>query len=288
MTASGGADRRPSRRAAAASAVAARLAAIGENIRGGLVIPVRRPRPTRSRLAPAWRRFAVHGLITAGAIALSMVLIDQPVHELAAGLPQGLVDFFFEITDLGRSVWILVPVGTVIAVIATLASPALDRMSRAVLAMAVTRLGYVFLAVGLPGLMVTIIKRWIGRVRPSAQGPFAYEPFSWRPDYASFPSGHATTAFAALVAIGLLIPRARPALWIYALSIAASRIIVDAHYPSDVIAGAAFGAFGAVWVRDWFARRRLGFVVGPDGGVRAKSGPPLRRINRVAGTLIAS
>jgi membrane-associated phospholipid phosphatase len=287
MTTSGGADRRPARRAGAAGAVAARFAAIAENIRGGLVILVQRRGLTPALLVPAWRRFAIAGLVVAGAIAVSMAFVDQPVHERAAALPQWLVDLFFEITDFGRSAWILVPVGTLIAMIALLASPALDRMSRAVLAMAVTRLGYVFLAVGLPGLIVTIVKRWIGRIRPSAQGPFAYEPFSWRPDYASFPSGHATTAFAVLVAIGFLIPRARPALWVYALLIAASRIIVDAHYPSDVIAGAAFGAFGAVWVRDWFALRRLGFVVGPDGVVHAKRAPPLRRINKVAGALIA-
>ena len=45
---------------------------------------------------------------------------------------------------------------------------------------------------------------------------------------ASFPSGHATTAFAALVAIGVMFPRARPLLWVYALLIAASRIVVSA------------------------------------------------------------
>jgi membrane-associated phospholipid phosphatase len=285
MTASGGADRRPSSRA---GAVATRLAAIVENIGGGLAVLVRRPRPMPAALTPAWRRFAVHGLLTASAVALSMAFLDQPVHELAAGLPQWLIDGFYVITDFGRSGWILVPVGALIGAVALVASPTLDRMSRGALAMAVTRLGYVFLAVGVPGLAVTIVKRLIGRVRPSALGPFAYEPFSWRPDFASFPSGHATTAFAALVAIGFLFPRARPLLWVYALFIAASRIIVGEHYPSDVIAGAAFGAFGAVWVRDWLAVRRLGFVVGHDGVAHAKSGPSLRRLNRVAGALIAS
>jgi undecaprenyl-diphosphatase len=287
MTASGGADLSPLRHA---GAVAARLAAIGENIGGGLSILVGRPRlrQAQGRLMPAWRRFAGRGLIAGGAITLSMVLVDQPAHEFAAKMPQWLADLFFAITDFGNSEWVLVPVGTLIMLIAVLSSPAVDRMSRAVLAMAVTRLGYVFSAVGLTGLIVTIVKRWIGRVRPSGQGPFAYQPFAWRPEYASFPSGHATTAFAALVAIGFLIPRARPALWVYALLIAVSRILVNAHYPSDVIAGAAFGAFGAVWVRDWFALRRLGFFVGSDGVVRAKSSPSFRRIKRVVGLLIAS
>jgi membrane-associated phospholipid phosphatase len=152
----------------------------------------------------------------------------------------------------------------------------------------VVRLGYLFIAVGLPGLVSTVVKRWIGRVRPSDAGPFAYEPFSWRPDYASFPSGHATTAFAALVAFGLIFPRMRPVLWLYALLVAASRVAVSAHYASDVIAGAVFGAFGALLVRDWFAARRLGFFVDPDGAVHKMAGPSRRRIKRVAGALIAS
>jgi membrane-associated phospholipid phosphatase len=285
MTASGGAQRRASR---ASGIVAARAAAIIENIRSGLAIVVRRPRPMPAPLIPAWRRLWVHGLIAAGAVALSMAFVDVPAHDFASGLPPWLVDLFYEITDFGRSEWVLIPVGLLIALIAVLASPALDRMSRAVLAMTVARLGYVFIAVGLPGLAATIVKRWIGRVRPSPLGPFAYEPFSWRPEFASFPSGHAATAFAALVAIGIVLPRARPVLWVYALLVAASRIAVTAHYPSDVIAGAAVGAFGALWVRDWFAVRRLGFFIGTDGEVHAKPGPSPRRIKQVAGALIAS
>ena len=143
-----------------------------------------------------------------------------------------------------------------------------------------------FLAVGVPGLFVAIIKRFIGRVRPSAAGPFAYEPFHWRPDFASLPSGHTTTAFATLVAVGALFPRARPFLWGFALLIAVSRIAVTAHFVSDVLAGAAVGALGAWCVRDWFALRRLGFVVTRDGEVKALPGPSPGRIKRVARTLI--
>jgi undecaprenyl-diphosphatase len=145
------------------------------------------------------------------------------------------------------------------------------------LAAIVVRLGFVFVAVGLPGLVATILKRLIGRIRPSAEGAFAYAPLSWRPDYASLPSGHTVTAFAALVAIGLVVPRARPLLWVYAVAIGLSRIVVSAHFPSDVIAGAAFGAFGAVLVREWFASRGLGFAIDADGLVRTLPGPSLAR-----------
>jgi undecaprenyl-diphosphatase len=241
-----------------------------------------------ANFVPAWQRLKIQAALAICAVALAMLFLDAPVLEFAAGLPPWLVDWAYEVTDFGRSGWILVPLGTLIILIALFASPALDHMSRAALAMVVARLGYVFIAVGLPGLVSTMVKRWIGRVRPSAAGPFAYEPFSWRPDYASFPSGHATTAFAALVAFGAVFPRTRPVLWVYALLIAASRVVVSAHYPSDVIAGAACGAFGALLVRDWFAVRRLGFFVGPDGVIHPMTGPSRRRIKRVVRALVAS
>jgi undecaprenyl-diphosphatase len=117
---------------------------------------------------------------------------------------------------------------------------------------------------------------------------FLYKFFIWRAEYASFPSGHATTAFAAAVAIGALWPRLRPLLWTYAILIAVSRVIVTAHHPSDVVAGAIAGAVGALLVRDWLAARRLAFIIRPDGTVAPLPGPSATRIKRVARDLAGS
>jgi membrane-associated phospholipid phosphatase len=131
-----------------------------------------------------------------------------------------------------------------------------------VLAALAVRFGFLFVAIGLPSLFATIIKRLIGRARPyvgTHDDPFAYMPFIWKPEYASMPSGHATTALAAAIAIGAVWPRLRPVMWLYALVIMASRILIFVHHPSDVLGGAVVGVVGALMVRRWFAARRLGF-----------------------------
>jgi membrane-associated phospholipid phosphatase len=265
---------------------AAKRAGLLANARDWLALLSRAPRGAARR--PVWRspaRLALGGLIALPVIALTMVLIDAPAIIGVGSLPGSVIDLFNALTDYGTSDWFLVPIGLVLAIIALMASPALSHMSQLVLAAFTVRLGFVFAAIALPGLFVTIVKRLIGRARPFIGGdadPFLYLPFGWRPDYASLPSGHATNVFAALVAIGLVWPRLRAIMLVYALTIAASRVIVLAHHPSDVIAGAIVGTLGALLVRDWFAARRLGFAIERDGRVRALPGPSLRRLMTVA------
>jgi membrane-associated phospholipid phosphatase len=218
------------------------------------------------------------------------MLVDARAILAVGTLPLPVISLFNELTDYGTSDWFLVPIGLALVAMAGLASAALTRMSRLMLAAFAVRLGFVFAAIALPGLFVTIVKRLIGRARPFVGGeadPFLYVPFSWRPEYASLPSGHATNVFAALVAVGLVCPRLRPIMLVYALTIAASRVIVLAHHPSDVIAGAVAGMVGALLVRDWFAARRLGFVIDHDGQVKALPGPSLRRLMTVARQFMA-
>jgi membrane-associated phospholipid phosphatase len=153
-----------------------------------------------------------------------------------------------------------------------------------VLVSVAVRLGFVFLAVALPSLFTTLVKRLIGRARPlrGDGSDFTFVPFGSGIDFTSLPSGHSTTAFAAAVALGALFPRARILFWTYACLIALSRVVITTHYPSDVIAGVIVGAVGALLVRAWFASRRLGFAIGSDGAVRALPGPSLGRLKRVA------
>jgi len=259
----------------------AMLRRIAVNFSTALAALGRAPRRVGGRLIlPAPIPLAAGAVVAIVAVAGAMVFVDAWAIDEIRRLPPIVVDVFNRITDFGLSGWFLVPTGLMILVVAAVASPALGRLADLTLIAIMVRLEFVFLAVAIPGLIFTILKRLIGRARPSDLGPFHYVPFSWRPDYASLPSGHSTTAFAAAVAIGALCPRTRPALWIYAMIIAVSRVMIAAHFPSDVIAGAVVGGFGALLVRNWFAARRLAFTVAPDGTVRPWPGPSQHRIRR--------
>ena len=251
-------------------------------------------RKPRGAATPAWRvtrSLAVGAAVAMAVVVAAMLLVDASAIVATKRLPESLVVTFDRITDFGKSVRILVPVALLLAAIAALASPALTHMSRGVLAAIAVRLGFLFAAIGLPGLVVTIVKRLIGRARPLVEGaadPFLYRPLGWSVQYASLPSGHATDAFAIAAAIGALWPRTRLVMWSYALLIAASRVVLTAHFPSDVVAGAVVGTVGVLIVRDWFAARGLAFSLAPDGTVRPLPGPSLARIRKVARQVLAS
>jgi undecaprenyl-diphosphatase len=84
------------------------------------------------------------------------------------------------------------------------------------------------------------LKLWIERDRPPVSRPVP-EPLLEAPSTYSFPSGHATVAFACATVLVLAVPRLRWPLFALAALIAFSRVYVGVHYPLDVLAGAALG-----------------------------------------------
>ena len=88
----------------------------------------------------------------------------------------------------------------------------------------------------------------VGRDRPPLRLPAA-NPLVQVPSTGSFPSGHATVAFAAATVLALAVarPRFTCAVALLAAAISFSRLYVGVHYPLDVLGGAALGmAIGAV------------------------------------------
>ncbi|HEY0223077.1 MAG TPA: phosphatase PAP2 family protein [Pseudolabrys sp.] len=250
-------------------------------------------RPARFHPTTPWllppRQLALAAAAFVAVFLLGLVLLDAAAITAARQLPRWLISFFDWITDFGKSGWFLWPLGILFLGLAALPSQGLTRISQGVLAAVMVRVGFLFTAIAVPGLFVDAVKQIIGRARPFVGGtadPYLFRPFTWGAAYASLPSGHATTAFAVLAAFGVLWPRARTILLVYALLIAISRVVVTAHHPTDVLAGATVGMVGVVLVRRYFALRALGFFIGPDEILHQKPGPSLKRIKAVARELL--
>lgn len=97
------------------------------------------------------------------------------------------------------------------------------------------------MAVAAASLADNVLKHAFDRARPPTQDA-GLPTLVPTPHSASFPSGHAATAFAAAAAIAVLCPRLRwPALAL-ACAVGLSRIYLRVHFPLDVLAGAALGS----------------------------------------------
>jgi len=123
-----------------------------------------------------------------------------------------------------------------------------------VTALAVT--GSVLLA----SLASGMLKEAFDRARPPVADP-DFAAAVAVPGSPSFPSGHASTAFAAAAALAVLVPRLRVVAFAVAAAVAVSRVYLGVHYAIDVMAGAALGivlglAIGAVVRRAVAARAR--------------------------------
>ena len=249
--------------------------------------------PSHSRRAEAARRGARHVLwLSAGLVAAIIVLMYAiDAWEIAQMPKRGTPSLWWVriLTDFGKDEYVLAVLAALLIIVA-IVSPALRGMQRSLLLGLGTRLQFLFCAVTVPVLFTEVIKWCVGRGRPFVGGEadvFHFSHFAGNPAYYSFPSGHATTAFALALAVSAIWPQARVAMAVYAVIIAASRLVLLAHHPSDVVAGALIGIIGAMFVRYWFAARRLGFAIRHDGSIVSLIGPSSGRLKRVAGGAFA-
>ncbi len=110
-------------------------------------------------------------------------------------------------------------------------------------------------------LAVFALKTMLGRPRPKFDDPFGFvfpwgrysigdppvETAAWQvfaddvSDLWSMPSSHTAFAVIAAAVLARAYPRLAPVVWTWAALVGACRILLRAHYPSDVLIGAAIG-----------------------------------------------
>jgi membrane-associated phospholipid phosphatase len=206
---------------------------------------------------PLLRRLAVAFVLVLAFCVVSYLWIDRPLALwFKANLAPPWSIVLDRITRLGLGgVW-LIPAGVCAVVFRWLQiSAKTDRAERN------WRLGangafFLFATVAASGLTVDLLKGVIGRLRPYElfqHHLYGFAPLTIEWSRNSFPSGHGQTAFAALSAFAVALPRWRVPLFAAAILIAASRVILSVHYLSDVAMGSFLGLAGTLLLARLFA-----------------------------------
>ena len=110
-------------------------------------------------------------------------------------------------------------------------------------------------------ILCTVLKFILARYRPElyfTQGFYGFHFFSLKHSLNSMPSGHATLAFAGFYALAKIARRKvlTILLLVIASLIAFSRLVIVAHYPSDIIFGTYLGLLSVYWVGAFFPAKR--------------------------------
>jgi undecaprenyl-diphosphatase len=206
-------------------------------------------------------------LLAAAALALFVELADEIDADESLGrfdvalsnalrlhLPHDMLRFFSVITRLGDPEFL-------VALVAVVAFGLLV-VRRGALAAAW------IVATSSGALLNRVLKTWFERTRPFHDHGLASET-SW-----SFPSGHASGSMLVYGLLCYLVVRHAPRAWHLPVAltsvalivfVGSSRVLLQVHYLSDVLAGYASGA---AWIAVWVAgleavRRRTGPVVQP-------------------------
>lgn len=129
-----------------------------------------------------------------------------------------------------------------------------------------------------------VLKMALGRPRPLLHDPLHFGPFTshtlvqsgqtgsfyswefWRPvsELWSMPSSHTAAATALAVVLARLYPRLWPLVGAIAVLVGLCRVTLNAHYPSDVVAGWALGLIAAGWAMDHHWGQRVFRVLSPS------------------------
>ncbi len=120
------------------------------------------------------------------------------------------------------------------------------------------RAAFVFIAVAATGIFASLSKNSIGRARPyliEEVGPHGFSPFAFDSQWAAWPSGHTTTAFAMATALAILFPKFRYVYFALAVIAGLSRTMLGAHYLADTIMGATIGVAGTILIYRWLRNK---------------------------------
>jgi membrane-associated phospholipid phosphatase len=225
---------------------------------------------------PRLRAATLALLVAAIVLAAGFAPFDSAISGAAQALPSPVVGVSAAITDFGTFTWMIGGSALVALVGYAAANLAADPLA-ASRARTLFRVGAFFLAsTAAASALVHLAKFLIGRARPEMAaefGAWSLSPFARDIAFQSFPSGHSAAAGAFFAAMALVLPRHAFLFVAGALTIGITRVVVGAHYPSDVAAGLALGAWASLAAAYLMAARGWLFRLDDKGWPRPKNAP---------------
>ena len=155
-----------------------------------------------------------------------------------------LILFFKKITHLGDSVWFfsLSIIGYFLSFFAKKIAKKTEIYQKLQ-----TFFLFLFSTTLITGFLTQVVKHVLGRSRPNHNYEIdliAFDFFSFESTLHSFPSGHTSTIFIVALTVGWLLPNIKYFLFLFASIVGFSRVVLEAHYLTDIVGGAILASIG--------------------------------------------
>ena len=183
---------------------------------------------------------------------LFFLFFDYSISKFFYNINSQTKSLFETLTHFGDSLYFLVPTVLIWAIIKII-----QNKNKIILTISDISL-FIFLNILLSGVTVQIFKHILGRPRPPlfhSNNLSTLDIFNFDSRWHSFPSGHTATIFAFIFCLIFLFPKIKNILITIAIIIASTRVIVGAHFVSDVFGGALIAYITTILLRDNFFQK---------------------------------
>ena len=183
---------------------------------------------------------------------LVFLFFDYSISKFFYNINSQTKSLFETLTHFGDSLYFFVPTILIWAVIKII-----QNKNKIILTISDISL-FIFFNILLSGIAVQIFKHILGRPRPPlfhSNNLTTLDIFNFDSRWHSFPSGHTATIFAFIFCLIFLFPKIKNILITIAIVIASTRVIVGAHYVSDIFGGALVAYITSILLRDKFFQK---------------------------------